>query len=204
MSPKLLPTEQFEDVRDRLIAAARTAFSQKGYKAATIREITKLAGANVGAINYHFGSKQDLYHAVLEATFSPLRERIRGALEGTVGPLERVERVVRAVLAHMAQYREMPPIMVREIASGRELAEPIRRNFGSLLPLLAATIGEGQAEGSIRSGDPVLLALSTIAQPVYFNVARPLITAISGIEPTDERVATHIVATVRAALEKRP
>ncbi len=198
------PVHDDEDVRQRLIAAARTAFARHGFDASTVRDITAAAAANIGAVNYYFGTKEQLYHAVLQDTFGPLGEKIRAAAAADVPPLERVERVVRAVMAHMSAYREMPPIMMREIASGRELAEPIKRNFGTLLPVLAGVIAQGQQDGSIRAGDPVLLALSTVAQPVYFNVARPIIAAIAGVDPSHERVVDHLARTVRAALESRP
>ncbi len=205
MSEQRRPPYQDDDVRQRLVAVARKAFASRGYAATTVRDITAAAGANIGAVNYHFGSKELLYHAVLQDTFGPLGEGIRAAAAARdIPPLDRVERVVRAVMAHMDRYREMPPIMMREIASGGELAEPIKRNFGTLLPVLTGIITEGQQDGSIRAGDPVLLALSTIAQPVYFNVARPVIRAIANVDPSDERVVAHLVATVRAALESRP
>ncbi|HCR12161.1 MAG TPA: DUF1956 domain-containing protein, partial [Desulfovibrio sp.] len=46
-----------DETRRRLLDAAGEIFSSKGYQAATVREITKLAKANLAAIHYHFGSK---------------------------------------------------------------------------------------------------------------------------------------------------
>jgi len=88
----------------------------------------------------------------------------------------------------------------QSLAGGGELAGPVRATFGKLLPLLAGIIAEGQKSGDIRPGDPVLLALSTVAQPVYLNLARPVISKVAGIDPRDERVIEHAVAMVRSAL----
>jgi len=53
------------DTSERLLRAAAEVFAQKGYEAATVREICQAAGANVAAVNYHFGGKERLYAAVL-------------------------------------------------------------------------------------------------------------------------------------------
>ncbi len=50
----------------RLLQAGRQVFVQHGLKNATVREICDLAGANVAAVSYHFGSKEKLYMCILE------------------------------------------------------------------------------------------------------------------------------------------
>lgn len=52
--------------RERLLKAATDVFVERGYAAATVREICRRASANVAAVNYHFGSKERLYAFMLE------------------------------------------------------------------------------------------------------------------------------------------
>jgi hypothetical protein len=47
--------------RERLLAGACEIFTKKGYRDATIADICERAGANVAAVNYHFGDKETLY-----------------------------------------------------------------------------------------------------------------------------------------------
>jgi AcrR family transcriptional regulator len=54
----------------KLLAAASEVFAQKGYRDATISEICERAGANVAAVNYHFGDKETLYKEAWRHSFS--------------------------------------------------------------------------------------------------------------------------------------
>lgn len=66
--------------RARLIAAAIEIFGEKGPKGATVREIARAAGQNVAAIAYYFGSKEQLYSAVLEGIIREIRYQLREVL----------------------------------------------------------------------------------------------------------------------------
>ena len=63
-------TVEDSDVRRRLLDAASEEFASRGYEAATVRDIVARARANLNSINYHFGSKQELYAAVLRHQFA--------------------------------------------------------------------------------------------------------------------------------------
>jgi AcrR family transcriptional regulator len=62
------------DTRDRILDAAEKLFAQQDYDGTSLREITEYAGANVAAVNYHFGAKKELYRAVLGRRFRPINE----------------------------------------------------------------------------------------------------------------------------------
>jgi AcrR family transcriptional regulator len=67
--------------RARLLAAAIEVFGEKGPKGATVREIARVAGQNVAAIAYYFGSKDRLYSVVLEGIVREFRHQLRDVLE---------------------------------------------------------------------------------------------------------------------------
>ena len=54
------------DTRERLVTAASELFAENGFRKVTVRDICTAAGANVAAVNYHFGDKLGLYREVLE------------------------------------------------------------------------------------------------------------------------------------------
>jgi TetR/AcrR family transcriptional regulator, regulator of cefoperazone and chloramphenicol sensitivity len=57
--------EAKDDTRVRILQAAGPVFAEYGFRAATIKQITDAANANVAAVNYHFGDKAKLYLEVL-------------------------------------------------------------------------------------------------------------------------------------------
>jgi AcrR family transcriptional regulator len=59
--------------RARLLEAATGLFAAHGFRHVTIRDICRAAGANVAAVNYHFGGKMDLYADVLATAVGVLR-----------------------------------------------------------------------------------------------------------------------------------
>lgn len=59
--------------RRRLLEAATRLFSEHGYAAVTVRDITRAAETNLAAVNYHFGGKLGLYEAVRDGI--PSRRR---------------------------------------------------------------------------------------------------------------------------------
>lgn len=60
------PSIDEKDTAERLIAAAKVIFAEKGYAGATVKEIADAAGVNVSLISYHFKGKEGLLQACLE------------------------------------------------------------------------------------------------------------------------------------------
>lgn len=62
-------------LRDALFEAAVKLFSQNGFNAVSMRDIAKAAGANVGSVTYHFGSKANLLREIYERHTRPMNAR---------------------------------------------------------------------------------------------------------------------------------
>lgn len=65
MNESLYP-EETDSAEQRLLEAAKVLFSEKGFEATSIRDITQMAGCNIAAVNYHFGSKEKLYTQLMQ------------------------------------------------------------------------------------------------------------------------------------------
>ncbi|MSR37182.1 MAG: TetR/AcrR family transcriptional regulator [Gemmatimonadetes bacterium] len=195
------------DTRAALLAAARRLFARRGYDGASIRAITHDAHANLGSVTYHFGSKHALYDAVLDQVLSPLAARIDRAVGDQGSALDRVERTVRALFEHLKENQDMPQLMLQEIAAGKTPPPPVVRTLGAVSARLAALIREGQVAEEIRAGDPILLALSVVYQPVHLTLVQRIGRDIMGLDQSDpgtrERVVEHAAAFARAGLAAR-
>jgi AcrR family transcriptional regulator len=116
------------DTRTRLLDTAERLFAESGIAATSIRDLASAARANLGAVTYHFGSKDALVHAVIERRMLPLnaeRLRLLEAAERAAGERSpTLEEVLRAILAPTIRlWRENPGFMRM---FGRLHAEPDR------------------------------------------------------------------------------
>ncbi|MEU5791206.1 TetR family transcriptional regulator [Micromonospora purpureochromogenes] len=83
------------DTRQAILAAARTAFAERGFDAASIRVIAAAAGVDPALVHHYFGSKEELFRATVEIPMDPavlLPAVLAGGVDG-VG-----ERLVRTFL----------------------------------------------------------------------------------------------------------
>ena len=74
--------------KTRLLQAAEALFVEHGYDAMSLRQITMQAGANIAAVNYHFGSKEALMRELLSQRLDRLsreREQLLAACERAGG-----------------------------------------------------------------------------------------------------------------------
>ncbi len=125
--------------KQRILDAAEHLFSAEGYHGTSLRMITGKAGANLAAVNYHFGSKESLLQAVFERRLGPLnqlrQQRLAAvcALAAEEGRRPETREVLEAFIAPTIQLREMGPAGEDFITLvGRVLAEPdetVRKMF---------------------------------------------------------------------------
>src|SRR3982751_4012359 len=87
MTAKVIPLASSASVatQARILDAAETLFMEHGFEATSLRLITAAAGVNLAAVNYHFGSKEELFQAVLTRRLDPMNQ-------ARVSLLDRYER----------------------------------------------------------------------------------------------------------------
>src|SRR5512141_1564774 len=68
--------------KDRILDAAEALFVEHGFEATSLRSITAAADVNLAAANYHFGSKEELFEAVLTRRLDPMNQRRVALLTG--------------------------------------------------------------------------------------------------------------------------
>jgi len=145
------------DTKTALLDAAEAVISEHGFAGASLRAITSNAGTNLAAVNYHFGSKEELAREVIARHLGPVNaerlrlldqaekdgDGLRSLVRAFVGPVVRFGQHLPDSGRHFAQLcgRAMtqPEPVLRELMIG-ELGDAIHRfkaAFGRALPQLS-------------------------------------------------------------------
>lgn len=191
-----------------ILTTARDLFARHGYDGTSIRAISAQAGVNLGAITYHFGSKETLYFEVIRSVVGPLRDRVVALAEGPGNPSEKLAAIITAYFDHFAHTPEMPKLVIQQVFTGQPLTPALRGAMESILGALVGVIRAGQAAGTIRGGQPHWIALSLLSQPIYFNIIRGPLTQAGVLDlgdPMEYRaVVNHVTEFALAGLTPHP
>ncbi|MBA2395252.1 MAG: TetR family transcriptional regulator [Ktedonobacteraceae bacterium] len=106
-------TEAAEASKRAILEAAEAVFAEKGYDAASLQEICDLAGVTRGLPNYFFGSKEKLYHAVLERTFTRSQNLITFIRDQASAPDGNAQEILRVVIERLFDDVTTHPTFVR-------------------------------------------------------------------------------------------
>ena len=109
------PRVKAHDTRRRLLDIARGVYAERGYEAATNKEIADLAHMTTAALYYHFPSKRDLYLAVHEDA----RDRVYSRFEQVLDPTATFADQLVSVLMATHELNEEDPTLAQFLASAR-------------------------------------------------------------------------------------
>jgi AcrR family transcriptional regulator len=133
--------------KERLLDAAEALFMEHGFEATSLRLITAAAGANLAAANYHFGSKEAMFEAVLTRRLDPMnQERVelldRFERESAPSPLG-CDRILAALFIPALRLARDPAVGGNNFLRllGRAYADPapfIRRFLSEQYALMIA------------------------------------------------------------------
>jgi TetR/AcrR family transcriptional regulator, regulator of cefoperazone and chloramphenicol sensitivity len=205
------------DTRGRLLEAATTLFAERGFDRTTARDIAELAGVNLAAANYHFGSKRDLYLEVLRAGFAGIRAAItrrHADIPPSLArlPRRKVEALLSARILTMFEMVVGPPpgvharLMQREMTDPsealpiivEEFIRPMRSELEALIAALEPSLGDAIVERC---------ANSVIGQAIFYRFCRPALLQMLGVEEFPKGIAAalaeHVAEFTIGGVERR-
>ena len=199
-----------ELTRDKLIEAAGHVFAERGYRAATIRDICRRAGANVAAVNYTFGDKMGLYTEVLRHSVRAAQTAaMSAALDSSLPPEDMIRGVIRARLMSLCQ-ESRPDWHIRLVmhefshptaAMGRVVDEGMRPIYERVRKAVGEIIGLPPDHETTR-----LSLNSIIGQILFYSFSRPVLARLQPelkLTPNQlDRIADHIAEFSLAYLKK--
>ncbi len=195
--------------RERILSAAGQEFAERGYEAATVRDICLAAGVNLAAVNYYFGDKQRLYIESVKHA----HEQRAGQVplpEWTAGtpPQRKLRDFVGNLLERMLGFGQPPwqvRLMMREVLhptdACRELVEDyVRPRFTLLVSILDELVDGRLSQTELRR-----VALSIIGQCFVYRAAGDVVAMLVPREELESHhslapLADHVTGYALAAL----
>ena len=198
-----------QETRLALVQAGLQLFGERGFDATSTRDIAAAAGANIGSIAYHFGSKEGLRMACADAIvdrLSVIASAATGIPAASLSPdaaADRLEAAIRAMVAFMITNPQAEPIaafLLREMAQpsaalDRIYADLIEPTHRTLCGLWAAATGADPHSTGTR-----IDVFALLGQALYFRIGRPVVLRRLDWPNIGEPEATHILATLVANL----
>ncbi len=173
------------DVRERIVRAALAVLDEvDDVQRVTVRRVAARAGVAVGAINYHFGSRDDLLNEAVTGEMERLAERWTGGFgRYERDPVEGLRATLKGIAAVVARYPKYARISVAH--------ELLRGDLGTarlLLPALREALGPTRSELDLR-----VIALQLTA-PLQVAVLRSSVfRSFTGVEVQDDRARDALV-----------
>jgi AcrR family transcriptional regulator len=195
------------NTKEKIFRAAVSVFAAKGFHSSTVREICARAGANVAAVNYHFGSKEKLYAEVLNFMFAGSASQPR-AVDATPaeGPaVERLRAFITAFVRHIYTSCEgfddceMGAIFLHEMANpspglAHIVDRYIRPDADALRGILREMLGPDASEDLAWA-----CGGSIVAQVLYYCTIGPIVNILRprpenmDMDTFLDRFAAHIL-----------
>jgi AcrR family transcriptional regulator len=167
----------------RILQAAEDIFAEQGYKSATTRDIAEKAGVNIATIHYYWGSKNELWYAVIYNVMSHITELTKGLLSPPAKDLRNViENIIGKLVDIFADNPNYARLLQQRTLEGvssdmaKEIALPI-------LNTALAFIKENKIKGILNDFDPALVLFSLQGSLRIFFQERDSVKAIFGEDP---------------------
>ena len=185
-----------ERTRGAIVGAALSLFAERGFEGVSVRDIAQKAGTTHGLIRHHFGSKEGVWRAVVDAADGEYVAALMPILSGAGSkreegdPVRQASMVVRGLVTVSARHPEIVRLLVHEGTRGGDRLHYILERLAAPRRLLAPVLAGLQRQGLLRRFDAdtfFLLLLTTGAVPF----ALPALTGslLSEEPPTTEEGA---------------
>src|SRR5688572_4058847 len=152
-----------QDTKSRILDVAEQLFMEHGFEATSLRQLTSSAGVNLAAVNYHFGSKEDLFTAVLTRRLDPMNQERIVLLEGyeaeAGGKPVTCEKIISAML--------IPALRLArdEKRGGKNFLRLLGRAYADPAPFIRQLLKQQYAEMIARYKEAFSRALPHLSRP---------------------------------------
>jgi TetR/AcrR family transcriptional regulator, fatty acid metabolism regulator protein len=156
---------------NRILEAALTVFSRKGYKSAVVDDIAAESQTSKGGIYFHFPNKQAIFLALLDQMAGLLRSRAETAMTNEPDIPKKGDAALATMLHTFAGHRTLTRLfLVEALGAGREFNDKLLEIHTSFTRLIKAYLDEAVASGIIASLD------TDVASMAWFGAVNEVVT----------------------------
>lgn len=153
--------EQKEKRREDILNAGLDLFIRKGYAATKISDIAKQVGMSVGLLFHYFESKEKLYEELIKIGFSGPADVM---VMANLPPIEFFEAAVNMIFNSLRKepFNAKMFVLMNQAFYNEAAPQPIKemlKNF-DIFCVTSEIMQKGQADGSIRDGNPYALSIA--------------------------------------------
>lgn len=153
--------KQPEATRGRILDAALSVFSRKGYHAASVDEIVSESHTSKGSIYFHFPNKQTLFLALVDKFADLVVRRVEDAISHETTGRQRVDAALRATLETFGKYRPLAKIMlVQAVGLGSVFEEKRLEVHHRFVSLIRQYLDQAIDEGDLTPIDTEVAAMA--------------------------------------------
>ena len=148
----------------KILAAAISVFSRKGFHQATMDEIAVAAGVAKGTLYYNYASKAALFSAAITDGMEMIIGQIRSALSSDLPFHQHLRKLVEQNIALYLKYSDLTRIVFNELTSGMDagVLKEIEQVRGHYVAFLADQLKVGRDQGYLRPLDLNLAAVGLV------------------------------------------
>ena len=140
--------------RERILDAAFSVFSQRGYRQAGVDEVGRQAETSKGGVYFHFPTKEALFLELLRTTADRLTGKVERTIEPYDDPIERADVALRTVLGVFAGHRTMARLfLIDAVGAGSEFQAELSRLHERFSQIISRQLDEAVASGIIEPID---------------------------------------------------
>ena len=186
-------SEKRKEAIRRILEAAAVVFAEVGFSGARMDQIAKRAGVNKAMIYYRIGDKAALYERVLHDVFSEVATRISKNVKEGQEPEEKLKAYIHNIVKALEQYPYMPPIMMREIASGgRNFPGMVVGDLSRILGTLMEILHEGAEKGVFVKINPLMFHVMFIAPVISLKTIELIRGKYTGLSEILKKLTENI------------
>lgn len=166
--------------KERIIKGAREVFQRHGFAGTKMQVIADTCGVNKALLHYHFGTKQELFHAILQQSFAELMPVVFQVLNADTPLKQKLKNFVSLYLENIIKNPELPLFVITELQRNPSFIKKRLKQQRSFPPLIEQQVREAVERGEMIRAEPADIKADLLGLCIFPFIARPIIQHLSG------------------------